>query len=146
MVNAARDTVETFNLPSAMQPITILSKGSARAAYRVVPDPDDPVILMIESNLCRVVDISASGFSCRSTEVSAGQRYTFKLDLPTSGPELEGLVDVLPGGKNEGSVDPDSLHCKFVDLKPEYIDQLHQYVLSRQKEAIRSLKNRSRLR
>lgn len=146
MVNAARDTVETFNPPPAMQPITILSKGSARAAYRVVPDPDDPVILMIAGNLCRVVDISASGFSCRSDKVSAGQRYRFKLDLPTNGPELEGNVDVLPGGNNDSSVDPESLHCKFVDLKPEYIDQLHQYVLSRQKEAIRSLKNRSRLR
>lgn len=146
MVNTARDTVETFNSPSAMQPITIVSKGSARAAYRVVPDPDDPVILVIESYLCRVVDISASGFSCRSSEVSAGQRYTFKLDLPITGPELEGMVDVLPGGSDESGVDPDSLHCRFVDLKPEYIDQLHQYVLSRQKEAIRSLRKRSRKR
>jgi len=116
MVNTARDTVETFNSPSAMQPITIVSKGSARAAYRVVPDPDDPVILVIESYLCRVVDISASGFSCRSSEVSAGQRYTFKLDLPITGPELEGMVDVLPGGSDESGVDPDSLHCRFVDL------------------------------
>ena len=122
--------------PAAMQPINLVSKGSARAAYRVVPDPDDPVILVIHGNLCRVMDISASGLSFAAGEIAPGRRYTFALDLPTAKTEIRGTLDILP------KAEQGSLHCKFVDLTAEHIDQLHRYVLIRQKEAIRSLRGR----
>lgn len=119
-----------------MQSINLVSKGSARAAYRVVPDPDDPVILLIDGNLCRVQDISASGLSCAAGEIRPGQRYAFTLDLPTTGAEILGTLDILPKTKDG------NLHCMFVDLTAEQIDRLHSYVLIRQKEAIRSLRGR----
>ncbi len=121
----------------SMHPITVVSKGSSRAAYRVVPDPDDPVILLLEGQLCRVLDISASGFSCPQGEIKAGRRYSFRLDLPTSVPAINGMVDVLPKRDNG------NLHCRFVDLAAEEMDYLHHYVLIRQKEAIRGLKRRT---
>lgn len=136
MVTAARRALGGDERSPAMQPIRLVSKGSARAAYRVVPDPDDPVILLIDGNLCRVIDISASGVSCSSGDLVAGRRYTFKLDLPTASAGVQGTVDVLPDD-NDGK-----LHCQFVDLTAEHVDQLHRYVLLRQKEAIRSLRGR----
>lgn len=121
-----------------MQPITVISKTGSRSAYRVVPDPDDPVILVLEGALCRVLDISATGFSCPQGEIKSGRRYSFSMDLPTSPKPLQGMVDVLPARENG------HLHCKFAALGPEETEILHQYVLVRQKEAIRSLKARSR--
>jgi len=136
MFGAQRDSLEFADEQILMQPITIVSKGSARAAYRVVPDPDDPVILLLDGEICRVLDISASGFSCGAADVTRGRRYSFQLDLPIAGNEIRGVVDVLTYS------DDGELHCKFVDLGAHQLDQLHQYVLVRQKEAIRTLKNR----
>ena len=136
MVAASRHSLNGRDREPAMQSINLVSKGSARAAYRVVPDPDDPVILLIDGNLCRVQDISASGLSCSPGEIRPGQRYAFTLDLPTAGAEILGTLDVLP--KTEDG----NLHCMFVDLTAEQIDRLHNYVLIRQKEAIRSLRGR----
>ena len=119
-----------------MNPISIVSRGSSRAAYRVVPDPDDPVILLLDGDLCRVMDISASGFACLSDDIAPGRRYTFQIDLPLPGPEIRGMVDVLPTSADG------NLHCRFLDLGAAQVDQLHHYVLVRQKDAIRALKGR----
>lgn len=136
MVTAARNALVEQDRGPVMQPISLVSNGSARAAYRVVPDPDDPVILLVDGNLCRVLDISASGVSCTSDDLSSGRRYPFMLDLPTAKAQIHGVIDVLPKG------DDGKLHCQFVELTAEYVDQLHRYVLVRQKQAIRSLRGR----
>ena len=118
-----------------MSHITIKAPSSARTAFRVVPDPDDPIILQIDGKLSRVIDISASGFSAPPDVVAPGRRYPFSIDLPTSSAPLAGYVDVL-AQEREGA----PLHCRFVGLSAEEIDQLHHYALVRQKQAIRSLR------
>ncbi|MBX2884147.1 MAG: PilZ domain-containing protein [Granulosicoccus sp.] len=120
-----------------MNTISVSTTSTSRAAYRVVPDPDDPIILQLDGKLSRVLDISASGFSCPEGEVKQGRRYRFKMDLPTKTTELTGYVDVLPGADNG------YLHCQFVELNADELDVLHLYVLARQKEAIRSLRSGS---
>ncbi|MEE9320888.1 MAG: PilZ domain-containing protein [Granulosicoccus sp.] len=117
-----------------MNDITIDAAVTGRDAYRVVQDPNDPIILQLDGNLSRVLDISASGFSAPPDVVPAGRRYAFSLDLPTATRPLAGYVDVLPQSPNG------HLHCKFVDLSTEDLDTLHHYVLIRQKEAIRSIR------
>lgn len=118
-----------------MNAITVSTTSTSRAAYRVVPNPDDPVILQLDGRLSRVLDISATGFSCPEGDVKQGRRYRFSLGLPTRSAELAGYVDVLPGADNG------HLHCQFVELDADELDVLHQYVLVRQKEAIRSLRS-----
>lgn len=117
-----------------MKEITIQVAVSGRTAYPVVPDPDDPIILQIDSRLTRVLDISASGFTLANDAIAAGRRYPFSLDLPTAKNAIGGYVDVLP----ESSEEP--LQCVFVNLLPEEIEALHQYVLIRQKQAIRAIR------
>lgn len=117
-----------------MTDIKIVSKASGLTAYRVVPDPDDPVILQLDGKLTRVLDVSASCFFSPLDSVQSGRRYAFSLDLPTGGHPIRGYVDALPE-----PVDG-LLHCRFVDLSNEDLDALHHYVLVRQKEVIRTMR------
>ena len=117
-----------------MNEITVNAVNSGRNAYRVVPDPDDPIILQIEGRLSRVLDISANGFTMPDQLVSPGRRYPFSLDLPTAQVPISGYVDVLPVSE-EGETE-----CRFVNLAPEEAETIHRYVLIRQKVAIRSLR------
>lgn len=117
-----------------MNDITVDAIASGRTAYQVVPDPDDPIILQIEGKLTRVLDISANGFTLPADVVAPGRRYPFSLDLPTGQVPVSGYVDALPQKEGE------HVQCLFVNLVPEEADSIHQYVLIRQKEAIRSLR------
>lgn len=117
-----------------MNDITVNAATSSRTAYQVVPDPDDPIILQIDGNLSGVLDISASGFSIPPHVVASGRRYPFSLDLPTAKNPVAGYVDVLPES------DEIPFQCQFVNLSPDELDAIHQYVLIRQKSAIRSIR------
>lgn len=116
-----------------MNDIIIKAPNSGRTAYRVVPDPDDPVILQLDGHLTRVLEISAAGFACPLNVVKAGRRYPFNLDLPTARRPLSGYVDMLP------DKDQDQLQGLFVDLSADEQDRLHQYVLIRQKSVLREM-------
>lgn len=120
-----------------MNEISVHAPSSGRAAYAVVPDPDDPVILQLDGNLTRVLEISAVGFSAKKDAAKPGRRYPFSVDLPTYRRPISGYVDVLPDTRD------DELTCRFVDLADDQLDALHQYVLARQKEAIRAIRSGS---
>lgn len=117
-----------------MNEISVQGPASGRAAYTVVPNPDEPVILQLNGNLARVLEISAVGFSAGKDAAKPGRRYPFSLDLPTFQLPISGYVDVLPDTQDG------ELVCRFVDLSAEQLDALHQYVLVRQKEVIRALR------
>ncbi|PIE36537.1 MAG: hypothetical protein CSA54_04165 [Gammaproteobacteria bacterium] len=118
-----------------MSTISLSGKPSGHKAYRVVPDPDDPIILQIDGKLCQVMEISATGFNTPDDVVTRGRRYPFSMDLPTSMTPINGYVDVLDEGVNSKG-----LGYRFVDLATEELDALHHYVLVRQKQAIRALR------
>jgi len=117
-----------------MNEISVHGPSSGRSAYSVVPNPDDPVILQLNGNLARVLEISAVGFSVHKDTAKPGRRYPFSIDLPTYKQPISGYIDALP------DVRDDELTCRFVDLSAEELDALHLYVLGRQKEAIRALR------
>lgn len=117
-----------------MNVINVTAKPSGSTAYRVVPDPDDPVILQIDSGLTRVMEISAQCVLAPATDLKLGRRYPFNLDLPTSRLGVTGYVDVLPEQEDGDVV------CLFADLAPEELDQIHRYVLMRQKQVIRQMR------
>ncbi len=109
-----------------------IADDSSRGAYRVVPDRDDPVLLQIEGELVRLLDISASGFSCLAEQLSVGMRYRIKLDLPDYPEVIESFADVV-------TIDEDQVaRCQFIDMGQEPQDGLHRYVLVRQKRAIKA--------
>ncbi len=117
-----------------MNVINVTTKPSGNTAYRVVPDSDDPVILQIDGTLSRVLEISAQGVLLPVSDLKEGRRYPFSLDLPTSRQGVTGYMDVLPERENDDVV------CLFADLAPEELDQIHRYVLMRQKQVIRKMR------
>ena len=113
---------------------SFVDAGTDRAAYRVAPDPDDPVILQLDGVLTRVLDISANGFSCIAAHVKEHMRYAVKLDLPTEPGLIRAYSDV------NVIMDDGMVRCQFVGLREEDQEQLHRYVLERQKSAINAIK------
>jgi len=116
-----------------MNVINVAAKPSRRTAYRVVPNRDDPVIFQVDGTLTRVAEISAQCVLAPSIELKLGRRYPFSLDLPTFRLGINGYVDVLP------ELDNGDVVCLFVDLSAEELDQIHRYVLVRQKQVIRQM-------
>lgn len=109
-----------------------IADDSSRGAYRVVPDRDDPVLLQIEGSLVRLLDISASGFSCLAELLTVGMRYRIKLDLPDYPDAIDTFADVV-------TIDENGIaRCRFVDMDEQQQDGLHRYVLVRQKRAIKA--------
>lgn len=109
-----------------------IADDSSRGAYRVVPDRDDPVLLQVEGGLVRLLDISATGFSCLADSLTEGMRYRIKLNLPDYPEEIEAFADVV-------TIDESSVaRCRFFDLNELQQDWLHRYVLIRQKRAIKA--------
>jgi len=117
-----------------MNSITVVARQSGSAAYQVVPDPDEPILLQLDGSLTRILEISAIGFLAPGDAVHPGRRYPFTMDLPSTRLRVRGYVDVLP------ATGADELDCRFVDLAESESDALHHYVLIRQKEAIRALR------
>ena len=117
-----------------MNVINVAAKPTGRTAYRVVPSRDDPVIFQVDGVLTRVIEISAQCALAPSTELKLGRRYPFNLDLPSSHIGITGYVDVLP------ELDNGDVVCLFVDLSAEELDQIHRYVLMRQKQVIRHMR------
>ncbi len=107
---------------------------STRAAYRVAPDRDEPVILQVEGELARVLDISAGGFSCLCAGLQLGMRYRVLLDLPDTTDPIGAFADVIK--VDDGNI----CRCRLVDLDAEAADLLHRYVLRRQKLAIKAIR------
>jgi len=113
---------------------------SDRVHYRVVPDKNDPVILQIDGNLMRVVDISAGGVSCTSKLLAVGQKYQARINLPDERADVYCGLEVLSKDENED----DMFHCSFIDVDSINIDRLHRYVLERQKVVIKSAREHIR--
>jgi len=102
-----------------------------RRDYRVAPERDEPVILLVEGHLLPVFDISAGGFSCRDGGLQVGMRYRLRLNLPDTDEILDACADLL-------CRDGEICRFRFVDLDATQHNSLHHYVLQRQKRLIRA--------
>ncbi len=111
-----------------------VNDDTSRNAYRVTPDHEDPVVLMIEGRVFRVVDISASGLSCTGPDLDADMRYRAKLLLRDGDWDVCVHLDCV-------AIRASVYHFRFVELDTPTQETLHQYVLDRQKQAIRRLRS-----
>ena len=110
-----------------------VTTDAGRSAYRVAPDTHDPVVLMIEDRIYRVINISATGISCTGPELDLQMRYRVKLLLREEDQPMTLHLDVVT--QRDGAY-----HCRFVELSEATQEVLHQYVLQRQKQVIRQLR------
>jgi len=104
-----------------MNQISVHAPSSGRTAYSVVPDPDDPVILQLDGQLARVLEISAAGFSASKDAAKPGRRYPFSVDLPTYRRPISGYVDVLPDTRN------DELTCRLKRPSEQFVQAAQRW-------------------
>jgi len=101
-----------------------------RAAYRIAPDGERPVILTIDGEDFRALNISGSGVAFRSQRFEVGNRSTAMVRLPTDSRVFPVVLEVV--AKQE-----DLCRCCFRDIHQEGENLLHSYILELQKLKIR---------
>ncbi len=109
----------------------IKAPEEARQAYRVTPDPENPLFLNLEGNALEIVEISSGGLAFKNQGLKTGSSYMIDFILPTGG-GIKTRIKIL-------RIDEEDIcRCNFIDLDVESEDSLHRYVLVRQKEDLRS--------
>ncbi len=99
----------------------------ARQAYRVAPDPENPLFLNLAGQSLEILEISSGGLAFKNQGFKAED--TFKVDfvLPTGG-AINTRIKIL-------RIDEEGIcRCNFVNLDMKSEDVLHRYVLVRQKD------------
>lgn len=107
----------------------------SRGAFRIAPNPDEPIVIDINGEKVNVIDISSGGASFKNTKFKAETIYDGKFTLPNTGVVVKTKIKVLR------ITDAQICHSIFVELTPELEDEIHHYVLLRQKEELKSRKN-----
>ena len=103
----------------------------ARQAYRIAPDPENPLYLNLEGNSLEIVEISSGGLAFKNQGLKADSTYTVDFVLPTGG-SIHTQIKIL-------RIDEEDIcRCNFLDLDVQSEDSLHRYVLVRQKDDLRS--------
>jgi hypothetical protein len=101
-----------------------------RAAYRIAPDSDRPVILTIAGQSFNALNISGNGAAFRAQDFEPGSRAAATIRLP-------GEERVFPVVLEVVSRQGDLCRCCFRDIHQDAENLLHSYILELQKSKIR---------
>ena len=101
-----------------------------RAAYRIAPDSDRPVIISIKDEDFSALNISGTGIAFRADRFEVGSRHAAKIRLPDKGKVFPVILEVVAKQK-------DLCRCCFRDIHQEAENLLHSYILELQKSKIR---------
>ena len=63
----------------------IKAPEEARQAYRIAPDPENPLYLNLEGNSLEIVEISSGGLAFKNRDLKADSSYMIDFVLPTGG-------------------------------------------------------------
>lgn len=107
-----------------------------RGAFRISPDPAEPVLVKMNGTTATVVDISSGGVSLKCKSLKIGSLYEGIVTLPRSTKTITLKLNVLRQDETQ------AYHCRFMDLTPEHEDEIHRYVFLRQKEELQNRKNK----
>jgi len=104
--------------------------AETRGAFRVYPSDKDPVMVVVDGKSLKAVDISAGGISFENIGFKNKATYSMELSLPNSVMEIKVKVEILK--IDEGNI----CRCKMVGMNQEQEDEVHHYILERQKEEL----------
>ncbi len=110
-----------------------------RAAYRVRPSSDAPILLIVDRNPVPVVDISSGGVSFKNRDFMVGVFYRVNFILPHNKKEISCQVEVM--GIDRHRV----CRCRFTDLTAEQEESILQYVVERKQELLLASQGRPAL-
>ncbi|QPJ66053.1 MAG: PilZ domain-containing protein [Candidatus Nitrohelix vancouverensis] len=104
--------------------------AETRGAFRVYPSRENPVYLKVNNTNLTAVDISAGGISFENKSFKKNVSYDMQITLPATDNEINAKVEILK--IDEGNI----CRAKMVDLSPQDEDDIHHYILTRQKEEL----------
>ncbi len=103
----------------------------ARQAYRVAPDPENPLFLNLAGQSLEILEISSGGLAFKNQGFKAEDTFKGDFVLPTGG-AINTRIKIL-------RIDEEGIcRCNFVNLDMKSEDALHRYVLVRQKDELNS--------
>jgi len=107
-----------------------------RKSFRVTPAADGPIKIFLDDKSVSMVNISSGGACFKNNNFKPGTLYPAQFLLPDEVEDICVTIEII-------SFDDDGLcRSRFHDLSPEHEDQIHQYVLNRQKEILAEEKKR----
>ncbi len=101
-----------------------------RAAYRIAPDENRPVILSIEGEDYPVCNVSGTGVAFRAPGFDAGFKSRAMLRLPSEERVFSVVIEVVA---KQGEL----CRCCFREIHEDAENLLHSYILDLQKMKIR---------
>ena len=103
---------------------------SDRGAFRVYPSEENPIIIKVGDIKLVALDISAGGISFENKKFKMGTTYPLSITLPKGKGIFTVKTEIL-------KIDDKNIcRCKIVGLSDDQEDQVHSYILARQKEEI----------
>lgn len=103
-----------------------------RKSFRLSPPEDGPVTLRFGEKEHLVIDIGAGGLSFKNSNFSEGDSKFVTFDLPGQDTTISTILEIRKICQ-EGIC-----HCNFKEIEEEAVERIHQYLLARQKEILRS--------
>lgn len=101
-----------------------------RAAYRIAPDSDRPVIISIDGEVFNALNISGTGIAFRAEAFDVGKRTAAMIRLPSEDRVFPVVLEVV-------AKQQDLCRCCFREIHEEAENILHSYILELQKWKIR---------
>lgn len=102
-----------------------------RAAFRIRPSSDRPILLKAAGNSCYLVNISGTGCSFRSSSFDEGALAAGTLTISSDNIVFPVTIRVVRKQR-------DRCHCEFTKISASAQEMLHAYVLDVQKNQIRN--------
>ena len=100
-----------------------------RGAFRVYPSKENPVTIKVGDVKLIAIDISAGGISFNNKNFKNGETYPLKIILPEN--------ETITVETTIHKIDEKNIcRCSIVGLSEYQEDQIHSYILARQKEEI----------
>lgn len=104
------------------------SPNDGRNSFRVTPALSEPLKATLNDKNISIINISSGGFQCGKNDLAVGNIYSVKFILPPDDNLVTGSVEILENN------DLQQCRCRFLELKQDFVNLIHLYVLNRQKE------------
>jgi hypothetical protein len=105
-----------------------------RESFRLNPPEDQLITFRFSEKEHRVIDIGAGGLSFKNSNFSEGDSGLITFRLPGQGTTISTTLKI--GRICEKGI----CHCNFTEIEEDAVEKIHQYLLTEQKNILRSKK------
>ena len=109
-----------------------------RTFFRVCPSEEEPMVFQFGEKKVRVINISAGGLSFNNNDFSVKETHPVDFDLPGQDSKISTVLEIV--GIDQKNI----CHCRFKGIEEDAVEEIHQYVLIRQKVIMRTKRKRSK--